>query len=108
MISFPRPTDSARSLADASPGDLVEVGVIAFDFVRAACWHLSIRSGETLQCVERRREGVLVARPDGARVRVPHDYARFIGIRRVHGHLDHLPSELLDEDRVSEGPRSVQ
>ena len=107
VISFPTP-GSSRSLADASPGDLVEVDVIAFDFVRTACWHLSIRPGETLQCLDRRPDSVLAARSNGVRVCVPHDCARFIGTRRIKGHLDDLPPDLLDGAQAPETPRSAQ
>lgn len=88
MIAFHQTRPATRCLYDAAPGDLVEVGLIAFDFVRTACWHLAIRPGEILQCVERRPEGVLAARSDGSRVRVPHECARFIGVRHLEGHLD--------------------
>lgn len=71
---------SVRSLADASPGDLVRVQLIVFEFARTSCWDLGIRRGEVLRCVGTGDDGVRVVRKDGSDLRVPAECARFVAI----------------------------
>lgn len=77
------PDSPPLCLADATPGDLVQVRLIVFELVRSRCWHLPLREGDTLRFVQSGDETVTVARLDGSQVDVPHECARFIGVQRL-------------------------
>lgn len=73
--------ESVRSLADATPGELIRVQLIVFEFARTSCWDLGIRQGEVLRCTEAGEAMVTVVRKDGGHLRVPTECARFVAIQ---------------------------
>lgn len=70
-----------RCLSDSEPGDLLQVRLIVFELVRSRCWDLTLREGDLLRYIEDVEAGVAVSTLDGTRVTVPHECARFIGVR---------------------------
>jgi len=81
----PGPTPSPRYLEDSSPGDLFRVRLVAFEFVPWSCWNLAVRVGDLLFYMEKRSDGILVARPDGERLLIPQACTRFIGVQALAG-----------------------
>jgi hypothetical protein len=82
------PESPPLCLADAKPGDLVQVRLIVFELVRSRCWHLPLREGDTVRFVETGDEAVTVSRLDGTHLAVPSECARFIGVERIPVHED--------------------
>lgn len=80
VLQSTRNGGSVRSLVQVSPGELIRVQLIVFEFARASCWGLGIRQGETLRCVAAGEDNVTVVRKDGSRLRVPAECARFVAV----------------------------
>lgn len=77
-----------RSLADAGPGDVVEIADIFFEIVRDRCWELGIDRGEALECVAKERGRIVLANEEIGRVELESHYARFVSVRPVASGLE--------------------
>lgn len=74
---------SGRYLEQTVPGDLFRVRVVALEFVPFYCPDFRIRVGDVLLHVASDSEGLVVARLDGRRLRIPEACARFIGVHQL-------------------------
>lgn len=72
--------EAVRSLAEVTPGELIRVQLIVFEFARTSCWDLGIRQGEVLRCEDGGVTGMTVIRKDGSRLHVPRECARFVAV----------------------------
>jgi hypothetical protein len=78
---------SSRSLADSSPGDLLKVRLIAFEFSSTPCWRIRLRAGDVIQCLDSDPEQTIVARANGEELTIPEGCARFITVDTLQSHL---------------------
>ncbi|HEX7238869.1 MAG TPA: hypothetical protein VF263_01275 [Longimicrobiaceae bacterium] len=72
---------SLHSLAEAEPGDHLEVVYILFGSLRKRYEATGVRVGTRLRCLERTRECVRVRLPDGGTVEVEGVHAPFVEVR---------------------------
>lgn len=71
---------TTRSLADARAGETVEVGDIVFESLRDYCPTVGVIRGQTLQCLGRTPDAMLLRRSDGRRITIDRCFACFVGI----------------------------
>ena len=69
-----------RSLAFATPGELVKVEIILFDALRARCAELGIAAGDTLRCRSINHSLMTFETSRGRTVALEREWARFIQI----------------------------
>jgi hypothetical protein len=81
MAAHPKPVAVPRSLADAAPGDLVEVVHVLFGTLRQRYEPAGIRVGARLRLRERRRRKVVVELPSGSVAEVDEVHAPFVEVR---------------------------
>lgn len=95
MAAHPKP-DAAhlRSLAEAAPGDLVEVVHILFGTLRQRYESAGVRVGATLRLRERNRRKVVVELPSGALAEVDEVHAPFVEVRPLS--VDTTPRAVRD------------
>lgn len=72
-----------RYLVEVTPGDRIQVRMLALEFLPHSYRTLRLRMGDELRHVERQIGGILVERSNGDRLLIPDDAARFIGVRPV-------------------------
>ncbi|HEV2147498.1 MAG TPA: hypothetical protein VGR37_08845 [Longimicrobiaceae bacterium] len=70
-----------RSLAEAAPGDLVEVVHILFGTLRHRYEPAGVRVGATLRLRERHRRKLVVELPSGALAEIDEVHAPFVEVR---------------------------
>lgn len=87
-----------RTLRDARPGERLEVRLTLFEYAEAPCWAVDLEVGDRLHCLDRSPAGILVAHPNGKRLRVPEPCARFVAVQRMEA-----PSEQREGEHPAGG-----
>jgi hypothetical protein len=72
-----------QCLADLHRGEDAEIGVIAFDSIRARCPELGIRSGIVVHCDDSREWELVLRMEDGRELAIDRFHAAFIEARPV-------------------------
>jgi hypothetical protein len=70
------------TLARVAPGDCVRICEILFDQLRSDCAHAGVRVGDVLMCRNASSFQVGLAGPDGRRVLLDQDWARWIVVQQ--------------------------
>jgi hypothetical protein len=78
------PNPRLRYLAEAAPGDRLQVRMLALEFLPHSVSHLRLRMGDELRHVERQPDGILVEKPNGERLLIPDTAVQFIGVRPLN------------------------
>ena len=77
------PNGAHLTLAEAEPGERLEVDAILFQIVRDRCSDLGIERGTALTCTRNREGGVAVRLPDGRSGVLERHYAWFVQTTRL-------------------------
>lgn len=75
----PHSTDPYRaSLAEAKPGQTLEVTDIFFQLVRNRCWECGMSEGSVVECLDVTNEQVVLDHPEHGLFALERSYARFV------------------------------
>ena len=76
-----------EALVFARPGEIYRIEDILFGMVRDRCMELGCDEGSEVMCVDNDDVGVSVSLADGRRKFIGREYAWFVRVRSLGGHL---------------------